>query len=145
MTEHLAVADTYGEAWTVEYENIPSPLGGTTRYYLADASEERVEVGDGPDGKRLARTLAATLEKAGFDSLDVLPPEFGPEEHGDDWEAWASESFAVPARVSMASKAAVAGWLKVVHRQREEWIADHYGVSEETVVQYLSDLREGRR
>ncbi|WP_128478349.1 hypothetical protein [Halorussus pelagicus] len=147
MSIELTEIDTYAETFRVEYENVASPLGGTTRFYLSEVEgRERVEVGDGPDGRRNARTLAAALAAAGVESLDVLPPEFGPSAHdGDEWEAWADDSFAVPARVATASRAAIAGWLKVVHRQREDWIASEVGVSEDTVVQYLSDLREGRR
>ena len=148
MQMELSEVDRYDGVFRVEYENVASPLGGTTRFYVAEIDgDAQVEVGDGADGRRNARTLAAALAAAGVESLDVLPPEFGPDfaAPGSEWEAWAGESFAVPARIATASRAAIAGWLKAVHRQREDWIASEVGVSEDTVVQYLSDLREGRR
>lgn len=146
MQMQLTEIDRYGGAFRVEYENIASPLGGTTRYYVSEVDgERRVEIGDGSDGKRLARTLAATLAKADVESLDLLPPEFGPEKQGNGWESWVSESVPVPVTVAASGRAASAGWLKVVYRMREKWIGNEIGVSEDTVVQYLSDLREGRR
>ena len=145
MSVELTPVATYGDSFRVEYENIPSPLGGTTRYYVSECDGPgRVEIGDGADGKTLARMLAATLANAAVDSLDVLPPEFGPESHGDAWETWTARTVPVPATVAAAGRAASAGWLKVVYRMREDGIATEVGVSEDTVVQYLSDLREGR-
>jgi hypothetical protein len=146
MQAQLTEIDQYGGAFRVEYENVASPLGGTTRYYVSEVDGERqVEIGDGTDGKKLARTLAATLAKADVATLNVLPPEFGPKTQGGEWEKWVAESVPVPATVAAAGRAASAGWLKVVYRIREDWIGDEIGVSEDTVVQYLSDLREGRR
>lgn len=94
-----------------------------------------------------ARTLAATLSAADADTFDLLPPHFGPSEYdpSNEWEEWSARTMAVPVEVAAAGKAAVAGYLNVVHRKRPSWIALRLGVSEQTVQQYLSDLRQGRR
>jgi hypothetical protein len=108
--------------------------------------QDQIAVSDGSEGKTLARTLAASLDAAGVVTEPILPPSLGPNEHeGDEWEAWSDRNNAVPAKIAVAGNATVAGWLKVVHRERESWIANKLDVSESTVRQYLSDLREGRR
>jgi len=146
----MQATEDYGRI-LVEMEKETSGFNSTTPvYYVKYSGEnEAVEIGHGKDGKKLARTLAATLDKAGVTGIsDVLPPEFGPSKYdrdGGEWEQWAGESQAIPAQVAAAGKAAMAGWLKVVHQEREGWIATELGVSEPTVRQYLSDLREGRR
>jgi hypothetical protein len=129
-----------------------SRLSDTTWYYVETNGEPSVKVGSGSDGKKLARTLAATLNAANVHDFDVLPPGLDGDEpmHPDDysdneWESWASDNEVVPVRIARGGKAAIAGYLKVVHRERENWIASRLGVSESTVRQYLSDLREGRR
>ena len=108
---------------------------------------QSVELNYGKDGKKLARTLAAALDAAGATGTsELLPPVLGPSKHDtDEWEAWAADTDAVPVKIATAGKAPIAAWLKVVHRERESWIATKLGVSERTVRQYLSDLREGRR
>lgn len=129
-------------------------LTGTTVWYVqrGDDSARRRKIGDGKTGKKNARALAAALAAAGQTDLSALPPEFGPTKHhqlhgddGDEWEQWAGETQAVPAEVAAAGKAPLAAWVKVVHRERESWIGNRLDVSESTVRQYLSDLREGRR
>lgn len=127
-------------------------LSSTTHYYIERNGEEPVKLGTGKDGKKLARTLAAALEAAGVHNFDCLPPGLRgddpqyPHDYSDDeWEAWASDNEVVPVRIASGGKAAIAAYLKVVHREREKWIASRLGVSETTVRQYLSDLREGRR
>lgn len=124
----------------------------TTWYYVETNGEPPVKVGSGSDGKKLARTLAATLDSANVHDLDALPPGMTgdepshPDEYSnDEWEAWTAENEVLPVRIAGAGKAAIAGYLKVVHREREAWISNRLGVSESTVRQYLSDLREGRR
>jgi hypothetical protein len=137
----------YGQ-WRVESKKDRGGLDTRTIYYVRRSNgDESVEVGSRKEGRKLARTLAATLDSAKVSGVDdVLPPEFRPDRHnGDEWEQWAGESLAVPAKVACAGKAPIAGWLKVVHKQSEQWIANRMDVSESTVRQYLSDLREGRR
>lgn len=113
--------------------------------------EAPVPVGSGKNGKKLARTLAATLASAGVHGFECLPPGFEDGDRpsrvgsGGEWEEWAAESHAVPAEIAAAGKAALAGWLKVVHRRSASQIAHRLGVSESTAQQYLSDLRQGRR
>jgi len=141
--------ESYGY-WKVVYTVERGGFGGGTRnvYHVqcGSDSEQRLEIGSGDEKQRLARTLAATMEAAGATDFDLLPPELGPTSYdGDEWEAWAADTNAVPAKVAGAGKAALAGYLKVVHRERESWIGSRLDVSEQTVRQYLSDLREGRR
>lgn len=130
----------------------PGTLTNRTNWYVEAYDEPAVKMGSGKEGKKRARTLAATLDAAGCHGLDALPPgldgdepEYPDKHSSDDWEAWASENGAVPVRIASGGKAAIAGYLKVVHRERESWIGRRLGVSESTVRQYLSDLREGRR
>jgi len=138
----------YGR-YSVEHERESSGYGHVDVWYVRNTGANwEVEVGQKRDGKKLARTLAATLDSAGvLDPTDVMPPEWGPRgiTADSDWEAWADDAKAVPAAVAGGGKAAIAGWLKVVHKEREGWISNELGVSESTVRQYLSDLREGRR
>jgi len=141
-------AESYG-LWKVVYTTERGGFGGGTRtvYHVQYGSdeEERIEFGSGKEKKRLARTLAATMNAAGA-SMDLLPPELGPKRYDDnEWQSWAASSNAIPTKVAAAGKAAIAGYCKVVHREREGWIAGRLDVSEQTVRQYLSDLREGRR
>ena len=130
----------------------PGTLSNRTYWYLETNAEPPVKMGSGKEGKKRARTLAATLDAAGVHDFDALPPGLDgdgpdyPDEHSsDEWEAWVGENEVVPVRIASGGKAAIAGYLKVVHRERENWIANRLGVSESTVRQYLSDLREGRR
>jgi hypothetical protein len=139
----------YGR-FTVERERESGRgLGSTDVWYVRRSGKDwEVDCGTKKNGKKLARTLAAALDAADvLDPTDVLPPEWGPRgiTADSDWEAWADESKAVPVAIASAGNAAVAAWLKVVHKEREKWIANTLGVSESTVRQYLSDLREGRR
>jgi len=146
---YMQVAEKYGSI-AVKYAKKTTSFGRSDRTYYIEyvGEQEPVEIGDGKDGKKLARTLAAALDSAGVTGYNqILPPEFGPAKHSDtdEWELWAGDSRAIPARIATAGKAAMAGWLKVVHQEREKWIGNELGVSEGTVRQYLSDLREGRR
>jgi hypothetical protein len=137
----------YGR-WIVTKDRNAGISGSKTMYGVEREGEnERVEINTGKTGKKLARTLAAALDKAGaIGSEELLPPSLGPSSYdGDPWEAWAADTDAVPVKVAAAGKASIAAWLKVVHQEREKWIAGKLGVSESTVRQYLSDLREGRR
>ena len=127
-------------------------LTNRTNWYVEAYDEPAVKMGSGKEGKKRARTLAATLDAAGVHDFDALPPGLDgdgpdyPDEHSsDEWQAWVGENEVVPVRIASGGKAAIAGYLKVVHRERESWIANRLGVSESTVRQYLSDLREGRR
>ncbi len=125
-------------------------LGKTEKFYVQNGMKgDRIRV---YGGENRAKTLAAVLDSAGAVDFDVLPMDSEgleePRKHNDDadeWEVWADDALAVPAEVAVAGKAAVAGFLKVVHRERESWIGTKLGVSEATVRQYLSDLRAGRR
>lgn len=127
-------------------------LTNRTIWYVEAYDEPAVKMGTGKEGKKRARTLAATLDAADCHGFDALPPGLNgdepeyPDSHSsDEWEVWSSENGAVPVRIASGGKAAIAGYLKVVHRERESWIGRRIGVSESTVRQYLSDLREGRR
>lgn len=137
----------YGR-WQVRGEQNAGLSGTKTMWHVERKGENQsVELNYGKDGKKLARTLAAALDAAGATgSSELLPPELGPSKHDtDEWEAWVADTDAVPVKIATAGKAPIAAWLKVVHRERESWIATKLGVSERTVRQYLSDLREGRR
>lgn len=122
-----------------------------TAYFVEDRDGHAVEIGTGKNGKKRARTLAATLNAASIYSFeDVLPPglldgDFPSKGASDPWQEWASDTDAIPARIATSGKAPMAGWLHIIHRERPSWIANELGVSEQTVRQYLSDLREGRR
>lgn len=134
----------------IERERVRNAGFGTTySYSIVDKhSDWRVQVGDDDTGYQLARTLAATLDAAEIRNPDeIMPPEWGARGvgGGDEWESWVGESKAVPGKIAAAGKAPLAGWLKVVHKERASWIANEIGVAEQTVKQYLSDLREGRR
>jgi len=150
MPEAYQDSQKYGY-WKVVYTSKRGGFGGGTRktYYVttSNADMEPLEINTGKTGRKLARTLAAALEAADVTKYDeVLPPELGPSEYADDeWESWVGKTNAIPAKVASGGKAAIAGYMKVVHQQRESWIASRLGVSEQTVRQYLSDLREGRR
>lgn len=127
-------------------------LGNTTSYAVTGPDGKTVTIGNSTEGRKRARTLAATLESAEvFDMEEMLPPELLGEEPnfpsrtGDGFEEWASVNDVIPVRIATAGKAAMAGWLYVIHRHRPGWISNKLGVSEQTVRQYLSDLREGRR
>ena len=140
-------------AFTVQSSTSNHGLGRTSTYYVEDkfGDGEPVKVGTGKGGKKLAKTISATLSAAEVTDLDILPPGMRdgehPQRYGDAeaWEDWVAENASIPTKVATAGKAAIAGWLKVVHRERESWIANRLGVSETTVRQYLSDLRAGRR
>lgn len=143
------VVAKYGR-FAVVSETERTAYGRQVSYYVETKGSGRVEVGTGNDGKRLAKTLAAALKNADVHDFEVLPPGFvdgdRPERHdADDWERWCFDTKAVPARIATAGKPATAAYLKVVYRRQESWIATELGVGEQTVVQYLSDLREGRR
>jgi len=151
---YMAASQTkYGRFEVVKHEERRAgSLSPRTRYYVETNGEPSIKVGSGSNGKKLARTLAATLNAANVHDLDALPPGMTgdepayPDEYSDDeWQAWTADNEVLPVRVAGAGKAAIAGYLKVVHRERESWIANRLGVSESTVRQYLSDLREGRR
>lgn len=140
------------EQATVEVtcEREKTAWGHSDTYYVEIEGFNRIEMGKHATGKKLAKTLAATLNAAGATSYDLLPPEWTKGERpsmasSDRWEGWAAEHMSIPARVAAAGKAAAAGYMKVVYRTEETLIATHLGVSEQTVGQYLSDLREGRR
>jgi len=137
----------YGR-FEVTYETRNTGISNRTTYYVK-AGDERIEINDGNDGRKLARTLAATLDAAGAIDFSELPPEWEderPDEYSEgEWESWEADNQSVPVRVAGAGKAPLAGYLKVVYGQRESWIARRLDVSEQTVRQYLSDLREGRR
>jgi hypothetical protein len=142
-------AKEYGR-YSVRRKRESKGFGSTDVWYVAHTGTGwEVETGTKQNGKKLARTLAAVLDSAGvMRPADVMPPEWGARgiTSGDDeWQEWAAENKSVPAKVATAGNAAVAGWLKVVGKEREGWIATELGVSEQTVRQYLSDLREGRR
>lgn len=152
MAQEKEVAE-YGRFRVVQ-ETDRHGVTKTETYKIQDGvkfrGDNRVQVhGSGKAAKKNAKTLAATLHAAGETDLDALPEEMNsPSIHNDDadsWEVWADENLAVPVSVATAGKAAVAGYLKVVHRERESWIGSKLGVSESTVRQYLSDLRAGRR
>lgn len=143
------LSEKYGR-WRVVTTQKRGGFGGGTQsvYHVQNGTDDadRMKIGAGKEKKRIARTLAATMDAAGAIDFDLITPELGPKEYSDnEWEKWAAESNAVPAKVAGAGKAALAGYLKVVHREREGWIASRLDVSEQTVRQYLSDLREGRR
>ena len=142
----MAQTRSYGR-FDVESETNPRGLTDRTTYYVtARGANDRVKVGDGKQARHHARTLAAALAAAGEIDLSSLPPEFGPRRSDEnEWAGWAGDTLAVPATIAAAGNAPLAGYLKVVHRQSESWIAREMDVSETTVRQYLSDLREGRR
>jgi hypothetical protein len=138
---------------TTEYGRmkVESERGRSRRqYYVRPKGGDReAYCGTGKDGKKRARTLAATLDAAGQYDLDTLPPEWGQDNrlskfgHENEIEEWACEENAVPAEIAVAGKPAVAGYLYVVYNESPSYMS--LGVSESTIRQYLSDLREGRR
>jgi hypothetical protein len=144
--------DKYG-VLTIESE----PQSGLTngrRWFVENHEGDRVKTGEGDSGQQRARTLAATLHAVDGGTFDLLPPGMllddrprgHPTESSENqWESWTAENHGVPARVAAAGKAPLAGYLKIVHRERDSWIGSIIGVSGETVSQYLSDLRAGRR
>jgi len=150
MPEAYQDSQKYGY-WKVIYTTKRGGFGGgsTRTYYVTSSAGkmEPLEINTGKTGKKLARTLAAALEAAGAtEHSDILPPEIHPNEYSDDeWESWVGKTSAIPVQVAAGGKAAIAGYMKVVHQERESWIGSRLGVSEQTVRQYLSDLREGRR
>jgi hypothetical protein len=139
------VVDEYGRWKVTQTES--EGINHRYMYHVERKHEQdQIAVSDGSDGKKLARTLAAALDAAGTITEPILPPSLGPNKHeGDEWEEWSDRNDAVPAKIATAGNAAIAGWLKVVHQERESWIATKMDVSKSTVRQYLSDLREGRR
>lgn len=107
---------------------------------------DRFEVGTGKDARRDAQALASALDSAGVLELDdVLPPKKPSKFTGEEWESWSDESNAVPARLVGAGKHVVAAYLDVVNEERTGTIASRLDVGEQTVRQYLSDLRADRR
>lgn len=141
----MPVQKQYGQ-FEVTSEEGRGIMNDRTWFVAVVYGDDQRYINTGQNGKKLARTLAAALDAADETDLSSLPPEFGPAARaGDEWEQWAGETQAVPARIAGAGKAPLAAYLKVVHRQRENWIGNRLGVSEQTVRQYLSDLREGRR
>jgi len=141
-------ATQYGR-YTVEKERESGGFGNTDVWYVRNTGANwETEVGTKQNGKKLARTLAATLDAADvLDPSDVMPPEWGARgiTKGDDWQTWVAETHALPVEIATGGNAAIAGWMKVIQKEREGWISNRIGVSEQTVRQYLSDLREGRR
>jgi hypothetical protein len=146
------MADRYG-VFTIESEP-QSGLTNAAKYYVENHEGDRVKTGDGDSGQQRARTLAATLHTVEAGGFDLLPPGMlladrprgHPSEASEnEWQSWAAETNVVPARVAAAGKAPLAGYLNIVHRERDSWIGGRLGVSEATVRQYLSDLRAGRR
>jgi hypothetical protein len=148
----MAVSQTEYGRFDVTSNTKTTGFGSNTTYWgIETRNEPTITIGNGKEGKQQARTLAAVLNAAGAHGFDMLPPgmvendELPGKGSSNEWEQWAADTEAVPARIATAGKAAVAGWLKVVHRERESWIGTELDVSESTVRQYLSDLREGRR
>jgi hypothetical protein len=141
-------ATKYGR-YTVERERDTSGYGTTDVWYVRNSGANwEAEVGQKQSGKKLARTLAAVLDAADVHRpSEVMPPEWGARgiTANGEWEEWAADAEVIPAQVACGGRAAIAGWLKVIHKEKENWIANEIGVSEQTVRQYLSDLREGRR
>jgi len=146
------MSDRYGVFKIVSERQ--SGISRSDVWYVENHEGDRVRVGDAANGETRAKTLAATLDATKAGSFDLLPPGMlvderprgHPRSHSDnDWETWAAETNAVPAEVAGAGKAPLAGYLKIVHRERDGWIANRLGVGEATVRQYLSDLRNGRR
>lgn len=110
-------------------------------------SRQQYATGIGKDGKKRAKALAAALDAANvLDIQDVMPPS-EPTEYGceSEWEEWTAESTAIPAEMFKDGKYSAAGYLHAVYRLRNSQIARKLGVSEQSVSQYLSDLRAGRR
>jgi len=132
---------------------VESERGNSRRsYYVRPKGGDReAYCGNGKDGKKRARTLAAALDAAGQFDLDTLPPGWAWDnklrKHGDteDIEEWAVEENAVPAEIAVAGKPAVAAYLYVIYNENPQFMENTLGVSEATIRQYLSDLREGRR
>lgn len=130
---------------------VESETGHSRRKYFVRPKGDYGEAycGNGKDGKKRARTLAAALDAAGQHDLETLPPEWGQDnrlsKYGDSGqiEKWAVEENAVPAEIAVAGKPAIAAYLYVVYNENPKYM--NLGVSESTIRQYLSDLREGRR
>jgi len=118
---------------------------------VEDRDGGRFETGTGKDGKKRAKALAAALDAAGFLDLDELPPVAEGSERptrfgdSDGWEEWTAESYAVPAKAAVDGKYSMAGFMHGVHHASPSEIARYLDVSEQSVRQYLSDLRAGRR
>ena len=134
----------------VTSETDETGLSTTTTYHVEIEGYQPVAVGTHESGEMLAKTLASTLNAAGVESFDVLPPGWTGGDRptmatSNQWQQWSTEHMAVPSQIVEAGKAAVAGHMKVVYRSEPKLIANHLGVSEKTVGQYLIDLREGRR
>jgi hypothetical protein len=138
---------TYG-LFSVEEREKRGSLGNVTPYAVTHGSGDDGDevLVDTSNSRQDARTLAAALSAAGMTTVvDAVPPNLGGRRGEGGWESWGAETNAVPARVAGAGAAPTAAYIKVVHRERESWIANRLGVSESTVRQYLSDLRAGRR
>lgn len=110
--------------------------------------EERIFVGKDRSGRERAKALAAALDAAGVVQFErVLPPETNPSKNGEsgEWQSWSADSYALPAKMLADSNYSAAGYLHGIYDLKPSQIARRIGVSEQSVRQYLSDLRAGRR
>ena len=137
----------YGK-WTVEGHRRDSVS-------IVDREGHAWTIGSGPDAFKRGQALAAALDATNcwMDCVEELLP---PEEPGrggfskyprdeDGWDYWSIDNLVVPAKLLGDGKYGAAGWIYGVYGTNPEWIANHLDVSEQSVRQYLSDLRSGRR
>lgn len=129
-------------------------------WYVVDRDGNRYHVATGRhNARRRAQALAAALDAADVYMTDgieaIMPPDevdgedwsgsrFG-NNHENDWANWSLDNSVVPVKLMKDGNYSVSGWLHGVYDIDPKWIAQYLDVSEQSVRQYLSDLRSGRR
>lgn len=132
----------YGR-FTVERNR--ASIGGRTEWIVVGRDGETWSLGAKKDGRRDAQALAAAFDKANVLDMDDLLPSKSPDKYtGGEWEEWAAAAEVVPADLVGAGKPAVAAWMKVVLGVSIIRISHSLDVSEQSVRQYLADLRADR-
>ena len=139
----------YGR-WNVEQRKENSR---SVWYVIHDKDNAEIgPLGSRRKGRLRAQALASALDSAGISGKYQLNRVKPPEEktvvsssEAETWAQWADRAHPVPSRIAGHGSPVIAGYLAGAYGLRTEKIAHELGLSDQTVSQYLSDLRAGRR
>lgn len=109
------------------------------QYVVVDDHGREHPVGWGDSGHRNALALIEALERAGEETLALVPPR--PDGQPSPAARWMQEHSAVPVQIVSAGREAQAAYLLAALHINRDQAAAMLDINEGTVIQYCSNLR----